>query len=157
MKFADFICFDAIIAELKAVDRDGVIAELVTALAEAGKLKGCKQRDVIKAVIDRENEASTGIGKCVAVPHVKLAGIEDFFAAVGNSSTGIDFSSLDKQPVHSVILLVSPTDKVDKHLQVMERIFKYLQQENFRRFLRQSESIEQIKDLFIEADEKPSF
>ena len=157
MKFSDFICFDAIIAELKAVDRDGVISELVTSLADAGRLKGCDLPDIVKAVIDRENEASTGIGKGVAVPHVKLAGPEEFCAAVGRSSMGIEFSSLDKQPVYSVILLVSPADKADKHLQIMERVFKYLQQENFRRFLRQSESSEQIKDLFVEADEKPSF
>ncbi|MGA1980051.1 MAG: PTS sugar transporter subunit IIA [Sedimentisphaerales bacterium] len=158
MKFADFICFEAIIPELKARDRNGVIAELVSALYKAdrlGKGKGnCEE--IIKAVIKRENEASTGMGKGVAVPHVKHKAVKDVLATVGQSSVGIDFSSLDKRPVYSVILIISPVDNPDKHLQVMERIFKHLQVEKFRRFLRQSKTAEEIEDLLREADENPS-
>ena len=95
------------------------------------------------------------MGKGVAVPHVKYEVVKDVVAVVGLSS-GIDFSSLDKQPVFSVILLLSPADNPDKHLQAMETIFKHLQQERFRRFLRQSQTAEQIKDLLREADENPS-
>jgi len=155
MKFADFVCFEAIIPQLKAADRDGVIAELVSALDKAGRLGNKNRQKIIKAVIKRENEASTGMGKGVAVPHVKYEVVKDVVAVVGLSS-GIDFSSLDKQPVFSVILLLSPADNPDKHLQAMETIFKHLQQERFRRFLRQSQTAEQIKDLLREADENPS-
>jgi len=155
MKFADFVCFEAIISELEATDRNGVIAELVSALAKAGRLGSGNGKEVARAVIKRENEASTGMGKGVAVPHVKHPAIKDIVAAVGRSSTGIDFSALDKQPVYSVILLISPVDDPDKHLQAMENIFKHLQSEKFRKFLRQSGRREQIEDLFIEADEKP--
>ena len=77
--------------------------------------------------------------------------------AVGQSSGGIDFSSLDKQPVYSVLLLLSPADDADKHLEAMECIFTYLQQEKFRKFLRQSETVEQIGELFKEADERAAF
>jgi mannitol/fructose-specific phosphotransferase system IIA component (Ntr-type) len=56
---------------LEATDRDGAISELVCALVEAGKLTAGQAKDVTKAVIKRENEASTGMGKGVAVPHVK--------------------------------------------------------------------------------------
>ena len=156
MKLADFVCFEAIIPELKADDRDGVIAELVSALDKAGRLGNVISQDVIKAVIQREEEASTGIGKGVAVPHVKHPQVKDVIAAVGQSSAGIDFSSLDRQPVYSVILLISPADNPDKHLQAMENVFKHLQQEKFRKFLRQSQAVEQIEDLIREADENPS-
>ena len=71
MKFADFICFKAIIPELKSEDRDGVIAELVESLDKAGQLGKASSKAIIKAVIKRENEASTGMGKGVAVPLVK--------------------------------------------------------------------------------------
>ena len=155
MKFADFVSFEAVIPQLKAADRDGVIAELVSALDKAGRLGNKNRQKIIKAVIKRENEASTGMGKGVAVPHVKYEVVKDVVAAVGLSSSGIDFSSLDKQPVFSVILLLSPADNPDKHLQAMETIFKHLQQERFRRFLRQSQTAEQIKDLLREADENP--
>ena len=156
MKFADFVCFEAIIPQLKAADRDGVIAELVSALDKAGRLGNKNCQKIIKAVIKRENEASTGMGKGVAVPHVKHEAVKDVVAVVGLSGGGIDFSSLDKQPVFSVILLLSPADNPDKHLQAMETIFKHLQQDTFRRFLRQSQTAEQIKDLLREADESPS-
>jgi mannitol/fructose-specific phosphotransferase system IIA component (Ntr-type) len=155
MKFSDFVCFEAIIPELEATDRDGVIAELVLALDKAKKLGRGNCQKIIKAVVKRENEASTGMGKGVAVPHVKHDVVKGVVAAIGQSSKGIDFRSLDKQPVYSVVLLVSPKDSPDKHLEAMEKVFKHLQQEKFRRFLRQSRNAEQIKDLLLEADEKP--
>ena len=155
MKFSDFVCFEAIIPELEATDRDGVIAELVWALDKAKKLGKGNCQKIIKAVVKRENEASTGMGKGVAVPHVKHDVVKGVVAAIGQSSKGIDFRSLDKQPVYSVVLLVSPKDSPDKHLEAMEKVFKHLQQEKFRRFLRQSRNAEQIKDLLLEADEKP--
>ena len=156
MKFADFVCFEAVIPQLKAADRDGVIAELISALDKAGRLGNKNCQKIIKAVIKRENEASTGMGKGVAVPHVKYEAVKDVVAVVGLSGGGIDFSSLDKQPVFSVTLLLSPSDNPDKHLQAMETIFKHLQQDTFRRFLRQCQTAEQIKDLLREADENPS-
>lgn len=156
MKFADFICFEAIIPELKTRDRSGVIRELVSALHKAGQLGKGNCEEIIKAVIKRENEASTGMGKGVAVPHVKHKAVKDVVATIGQSSAGIDFSSLDKQPVYSVILIISPVDNPDKHLQVMESVFKHLQEEKFRKFLRQSKEAAEIEDLLREADENPS-
>jgi len=156
MKFADFVCFEAVIPELKAGDRDGVIAELVASLDKAGRLGKGSREEIAKAVIKREKEASTGMGKGVAVPHVKHQAVKDVVAAIGQSSAGIDFSALDKQLVYSVILLISPVDNPDKHLQAMENIFRHLQQEKFRKFLRQSQTAEQIESLLREADENPS-
>jgi len=156
MKFVDFVCFEAIIPELKARDRDGVITELVWALDKAKRLKRGRRDDIINAVIKRENEASTGMGKGVALPHAKHPGVRDVVAAIGRSSVGIDFSALDKQPVYIVILLVSPVDNPDRHLQAMESIFRQLQQEKFRKFLRQASTAAQIEDLLREVDENPS-
>lgn len=156
MKFSDFICFDAVVPQLSSSDRDGVIAELVSSLHKAGKLGKGNRDKIAKAVISREREASTGMGKGVAVPHVKHKAVKDVVATVGLCGAGIDFSALDKQPVYSVILLISPVDFPDKHLQAMEKIFQHIQQEKFRKFLRQCQTAEQIEDLLTEADESPS-
>ena len=142
--------------ELKAGERDGAIRELVLALDGAGRLGKGNCEEVIKAVIKREREASTGMGKGIAVPHVKHRAVEGVVATIGQSHAGIDFSALDKQPVYSVILLISPADDPDKHLQAMEMVFKHLQQEKFRKFLRQSQTAEEIVDLLREADGNPS-
>jgi mannitol/fructose-specific phosphotransferase system IIA component (Ntr-type) len=156
MKLSDFVCFGATVPELQARDRDGVIIELVSLLEKAGRLGQTKGAEIQKEVIKRENEASTGMGKGVAVPHIKHKAIKDVVAAIGLSSVGIDFSALDKQPVYSVILLVSPAENPDRHLQAMESVFTHLQLEKFRKFLRQCRTPEQIRDLIFEADEDPS-
>lgn len=156
MRFADFVCFDAVLPQLESSDRDGIIRELVTALAKAGKIPGAKAKAIAAAVIDRENEASTGIGKGVAVPHVKHSCVDDVMAAVGCIDEGVDFSSLDKQPAYSVILLLSPADNADRHLEAMESIFKNLQKDDFRRFLKQARTFEQIKETILDADENIS-
>jgi len=153
MRLADFVCADAIVPELSSTDRDLVIKELVTALEKAGKLGSAKGSTIAGAVIKREEEASTGIGKGVAVPHVKHKSIKEVIAVIGCSAKGIDFSSLDKQLVYSVILLLSPSNNPDRHLQAMESIFKNLQKDDFRRFLRQSQTAEQIKELLLDAED----
>ncbi len=156
MKFTDFVCFKATVPELQAPDRNGVIAELISSLDKTGRLGKGKSKEIARAMIKREKEASTGMGKGVAVPHVKHKTVKDVVAAIGLSSAGIDFSALDKQPVYSVILLISPADEPDKHLQAMENIFRHLQYEKFRKFLRQCRSPAQIEDLLREADENSS-
>jgi mannitol/fructose-specific phosphotransferase system IIA component (Ntr-type) len=157
MKFEEFVSFKATVPELQAKDRDGAIAELVSALVGAGKIPAESAKDVTRAVIKRENEASTGMGKGVAVPHVKHSAVKHVVAAIGHSGVGIDFAALDEQPVYSVILLISPLDNPDKHLQAMENIFRHLQKERFRKFLRQCRTPAGLQDLLREADENPSW
>jgi mannitol/fructose-specific phosphotransferase system IIA component (Ntr-type) len=153
MKFTDFICFEGTIPELQASDRNRVIEELVSSLEKHGKLGKGNKKNITRAIIKRENEASTGMGKGVAVPHVKDKAVKEVVAVIGLSNIGIDFFALDKSPVYSIILLVSPVNEPDKHLQAMENIFMHLQQEKFRKFLKQCSKSEQVKDLLIEADE----
>ena len=153
MKLSDFVCFDAVKPQLDASDRDGAISELVEALAAAGKIPSKSTNKITKAVIKRENEASTGIGKGVAVPHVKHAAVKDVVATIGCTGQGIDFSSLDKQPVYSVILLLSPADNADKHLRAMGNIFRNLQNNDFRSFLRQARTLEQIRDVIFDTEQ----
>ena len=155
MRLSDFVCFEAIVLELEATDRNGAITELVRSLDKAGRLPKGKAQQIAKAVIKRENEASTGLGKGIAVPHVKHAAVKNVIATVGKSTPGIDFCSLDKQPVHSVVLMLSPPENPDIHLQAMENVIGHLQQERFRKFLAQAQTVEQVRDLLLEADENP--
>ena len=156
MKLTDFVIPQATVPDLKATDRNGVIRELVKALASAGALAEEDTEAVARSVIQRENQGSTGFGKGVAVPHVKHAKAKQIMAAIGRSAQGVDFAALDRAPVYIVVLLLSPADNPDEHLQAMENIFRHLQRDNFRRFLRQSETTEAIMDLFKEADELPA-
>ena len=153
MKLKDFIVTDAIVPSINASDRDGALRELVTSLAAAGALAADGVDDVVAALIKREQNGSTGFGKGVAVPHVKHAKVQKMAGTVGRSVNGIDFAALDHQPVYSVVLLLSPENAPQQHLQAMNAVFNNLQKDTFRRFLRQSNSREAIADLLDEADQ----
>jgi len=153
MKLKDFIVSDAIVGDLQAQDRDGVIRELVTSLAAGGALPADAVDEVVAALVKRESNGSTGFGKGVAVPHVKHAKVKKMAGTIGRSATGIDFSALDHQPVYSVVLLLSPENSPQQHLQAMNIVFSNLQKDMFRRFLRQSDTRDKIVDLLDEADQ----
>lgn len=155
MKLIDFVVPGAIVANIESADRNGVIRELVNALAAAGAIATDDADVIARAAIQRENQGSTGFGKGVAVPHVKHAKVPKIMAAIGRSAQGVDFAALDRAPVYTIVLLLSPPDAPDAHLQAMENIFRHLQRDNFRRFLRQSETREAILELIKEADEAP--
>lgn len=153
MRLADIMVDQAIVPQLKATTRDGAIKELVEALAAAGAVAKKNVDEIVKAVINRETQATTGIGKGVALPHRKIDCVKKPVGTIGRSSDGIDFGALDSKPVYSVILLLSNPDDPDEHLRAMETIFKHVQRDIFRKFLRQSETSEAIIELIAEADE----
>ena len=108
MKLTDIVASDAIVPNLSSSDRDEVITELIDALAGAGHLPGSIRDEIIARVLERESKGSTGFGKGVAVPHVKHASIERMTVGIGLSAAGVEFNALDKQPVYSVFMLLSP-------------------------------------------------
>lgn len=151
-KLTSIVVAGAIVAPLKAVERDAAISELADALVSAGALPAMLRDELVGKVLAREKIGSTGFGKGVAVPHVKHKGITKMAAAIGLSTRGIDFTSLDRQPVYSVFLLLSPEDRPEEHLQAMEVIFRNLGKDTFRRFLRQAQSAAEVQALLGEVD-----
>ncbi len=152
MKLTDIVASGAVVPALKAESRDDAIGELIDALISAGAATEGSRQDLITRLLEREEKGSTGFGRGVAVPHVKHASVSKLAAAIGLTEKGIDFASLDKQPVYSIFLLLSPEDTPEEHLQAMEVIFKSLGKDTFRRFLRQAECAEDVMSLLEEAD-----
>jgi len=153
MKLSDIMVCEAFVPELQARTRDEAIKELVQSLASAGAISTKSLPEITKAVLAREEQATTGIGKGVALPHAKLKGIKKPIGTIGCSAEGIDFAALDSRSVYSVILLLSSPDNPDEHLQAMETIFKHVQRDIFRKFHRQSRTQQAIVELIEEADE----
>lgn len=148
----DLVVNNAIIPELTSTKRDEVISEMVDSLVASGCVSEDQREEFSKAIIRRENKGSTGFGHGVAVPHVKHADIKTMHIAIGNSVDGIDFKALDREPVYSVIMLLSPEDQPECHLDAMEAIFSSLSQDTFRRFLRQANNAEDVLTLLTETD-----
>lgn len=153
MNLNDFMVPEAILPEVQSETRDAVIRELVELLASAGHVPKTCIDEIVAKLIERENQGSTGIGKGIAVPHIKHPRVKEIAGTIGGSKKGIDFSSLDQAPVYSILLLLSPPNDPDRHLEAMESLFAHLQRDRFRKFLRQAETKEAILDLLTEADE----
>lgn len=152
MKFSDFVAPKAIQAVLNSTSKETVVGELVDALVASGNVKSSDRDDIIRAIMKREELGSTGIGRGIAVPHTKHAGVDRLVGTVGVSADGIEFDSLDGQKAQLFFLLVSPPDRPGDHLRALENISRQLRDDTFCRFLKQSKTKEDILQLLEEAD-----
>ncbi len=152
MKFSDFITLDAIRSHVDATNKEGVVREMVKALVDAERIEANEMEGIVKAIMKREELGSTGIGRGVAVPHTKHPSVNRLVGTVAVSPEGIDFDSLDGDPVHLFFLLVSPPDRPGDHLRALENISRQLRDETFCKYLKASKSPEDIQQLLEEAD-----
>jgi mannitol/fructose-specific phosphotransferase system IIA component (Ntr-type) len=156
MRMSDFVVKEAIIPDLKATTKEGVIREMVEGLKTAGQFRTGDPEDTIKAILKRELLGSTGIGRGVAIPHTKHTSVERLVGTVAISKNGVSFDSLDGEPVHVFVLLVSPQDRPGDHLRALENVSRTLRDDGFVRALRQATSREQIWSLLDESDQQPA-
>ena len=106
---------------LASGDKDELFEELVDILASEGG--GTFPRAAaLSAVREREDKMSTGIKKGIALPHGKAEGISELCGAIGISARGIDYGSLDGEPVYLVFMLVSPPADSESHLAALKRL-----------------------------------
>jgi len=106
MKLSQLIDEDCILPELKAKDKKGVLEELVDALVT--REPSIDKKALVRVLLEREHLGSTGIGDGVAIPHGKFSGITQPIISFGRSRTGLDFDSMDGEPVSLFFLLVAP-------------------------------------------------
>ena len=95
---------------------------------------------------------STGIGRGVAVPHTKHPSVDRLVGTVAVSRKGIEFESLDGEPVQLFFLLVSPPDRPGDHLRALENISRQLRDDEFCRRLKAAQTPTEIEHLLEEAD-----
>lgn|GEM_PF-316142 len=110
----------AVLVPLTAVDRQGVLNELCDALGGTGAVSDPEQ--LKKAVWEREQQRSTGIGEGLAFPHGKCSSVARPAIAVGRPSVPMDFGAIDRRPIRLIVLLASPPDRITDHIQVLHLI-----------------------------------
>ena len=136
MRMSDFVVREAILPELKATNKEGVIREMVESLRSAGYFKGGEPDDIVKAIMKREQLGSTGIGRGIAIPHTKHASVERLTGTVAVSKAGVTFDSIDGEPVYVFVLLVSPQDRPGDHLRALENVVRSMRDDAFVKALR---------------------
>jgi len=152
MRISDFVVREAIIPELTAASKEAVIREMVESLRQAGQFRGTDTEDIVRAILKRELLGSTGIGRGVAIPHTKHASVDRLVGTIAVSSKGVNFDSLDGEPVHVFVLLISPQDRPGDHLRALENVSRCLREDNFVRGLRQASNRESLWTLLERLD-----
>jgi mannitol/fructose-specific phosphotransferase system IIA component (Ntr-type) len=153
MKLSDFVVSEAILVDLQATGKEDAIREIVGSLAQAGRLAAGDLDGVARAILNREELGSTGIGQGVAVPHTRHPTVNRLIGTVALSRRGVDFAALDGEPVDILFLLISPPNQPGDHLRALENISRHLKDERFVSFLRQAKSRENVIELLAEADQ----
>ena len=150
MLLCDILQKDLIIPELAAADRWQAIDELINHLVQTGKIQAEHREAIATVVKKRENSMSTGIGFGIGIPHASTDLIYEVTGAFGRSKVGVNFDSLDNQPVNLVMLFLVPQGQFQKHLHTLANIAKLLHNKDFRQTLETAPNAAAIYEAICE-------
>jgi len=150
MKVLDFLSEGCVITDVQGKTKKEVVSELINILAKEKLIKDADS--AVDAILKRESIGSTGIGQGVALPHAKCEEVSNIVAALGISKAGIDFDSLDGEPVHIIFLMIAPPKSVSEHLKALAKVSRLLKDKFFRQSLRESHSPDEIIKIIKEED-----
>lgn len=132
--------------QLKGRTKEEAIEELIEILYKDGTIKN--KEDFKIAVMKREEEFSTGIGHGIGIPHGKSEAVNEASIAFGISQDGIDFDSMDGQPVNLLFLIAVPNKSDDVHLKILSYISRRLMHDDVREKLIKAKTYAQILEAF---------
>jgi fructose-specific phosphotransferase system IIA component len=138
MDLGDILSKEQIIPDLRATNRWEAIDELINNLVVTGKITPQNQEAIAAVVKKRESSMSTGIGFGIGIPHASTDLITEVVGSLGRSTKGVNFDSLDNQPVNLVMLFLVPQGQFQKHLHTLANIAKLLHKAEFRQALEQA-------------------
>ena len=142
MKLSEILSADVIKVALEAEDKEEVIAELVEQLVRSGRVPD--RNAAVRCIFEREQRQSTGIGHGVAIPHGKDTSIPRLTLAVGVSQIGIEFDSLDGEPVYLIFLVLAEENNPGPHIQALAEIAKLLQDGDIYKRLRSATDVDGV-------------
>ncbi|MBI4430548.1 MAG: PTS sugar transporter subunit IIA [Candidatus Omnitrophica bacterium] len=142
----------AVKVDLEAMDKKGVLGELVDVLTEVHGT--ADKKTILRTLMDRENLGSTGIGQGIAIPHGKTESAKNLIAVFGISKKGVNFDALDGEPVYVFFLLLAPKEAAGPHLKALARISRLLRDSYFCKQLRAAKTAQQVHDMLLAEEEK---
>ncbi|MBN2771589.1 MAG: PTS sugar transporter subunit IIA [Spirochaetes bacterium] len=151
----EFLSEEFINPNIKAHTKDQAIEEMVDFFIKSHKGSRKFKDDILKSVMERENDMSTGIGKGIAIPHGVVKSGPIIWGAMGISREGVEFDSLDGKPVHLIVLIVTPKKhKADMHLSVLSEISKMLSNDEIKDKLFRCRTADQVCEILTEQEHK---
>lgn len=126
MELSEIIRVDAVRSPLKATSKKRLLQDLAE-MAET--VYGLPSPAVYKALMDREVLGPTGVGRGVAIPHARLAGVKHMIGLFVRLEKPVDFEAIDRQPVDLVFALLAPEAAGADHLKALARVSRTLRSE----------------------------
>ena len=135
--------------------KEEVLSELVQSLIDGGALEEGLREEVLGALREREGLATTGVGQNVAIPHVKIRGLERAVTSVSVHPTGVEWGAVDGEPVQLFFTVLRPAEESrhhdpEVHLEMMRWIARLGRDRDFRSFALQASTRTQLIDLLKE-------
>ena len=132
--------------------KEEALDQMVALMAKSGKINDMEAYR--KEVYRREEEGTTGVGEGIAIPHGKGAFVDKPGLAAMVVKDGVDYDSLDGEPVHLIFLIAAPNTKDNVHLDVLSKLSVLLMNEEFSRALQNAKSPEEFIKIVDAADEE---
>lgn len=151
MRITDLLDKRSISLDAAPDDKKATLDMAVELMAKSGKLMDVEQYRA--QVYAREEESTTGIGEGIAIPHGKCDAVKTPGLAAMVIKNGVDYDSLDGEPVTLLFLIAAPNTKDNVHLDVLSKLSVMLMDENFTTSLRNAKSVEEFLQIIDAADE----
>ncbi|MCU0345270.1 MAG: PTS sugar transporter subunit IIA [Ignavibacterium sp.] len=145
MKVSELLKPDFIISDLQGNTKEEIINELIDLFKNDPRVEDIEK--VRNSVLEREKVMSTGVGKGFAIPHGKTNAVKEIIGAFGKIKEGIDYESLDGNPVNLVFLLVGKDNLISTHIKLLSRISRLMNKDDFRHRLAEANSADEIVKL----------
>jgi PTS system fructose-specific IIC component/PTS system nitrogen regulatory IIA component len=130
MILQDVLLPEFIKINMEAEEKDEAFEELVDYYCQADKSK--HRAEILKAIRDREAKMSTGIHKGIAVPHGKTNAVKNLRVVLGISQNGVQYDSLDGEPVNLLFMFISPMEDSEKYLRLLKHLAQLVDIPQFR-------------------------
>jgi PTS system nitrogen regulatory IIA component len=151
MKILEVMPKEAILDDLNAQNKKGILEELVVPLVDK---TGLNAEDLVRVLMERERLGSTGIGGGIGIPHGKIKDLETLVLGFGLSRKGINFESIDGEPTHIFFVLITPEDSTGLHLKLLARISRILKNDHFKERLMNAADQDEIYEIIKQEDEE---
>lgn len=145
MKLCEALASDRIALNLTSPDRDGAIRELIEMIGRSVHLPDPDA--LLGLILEQEAVKTSGVDQHVAIPHARSDDVEGVVAALGVSGEGIDFQSLDGQPVHLIFLILSSEISMPAYMSVLSRTARIFDREEIRRQVLAAASPDEIMEI----------
>lgn len=148
----DFVLPEAVVPGLRAARSDDVIAELVEAVSPALALSAELAKRITQEILLREAQGTSAMGRGIALPHLKHAGVRHIVFAIGRSVRGVSFSALDRKPVHLFALALAPMPASPEYPALLGKMLGLLQDRHIRDQLLSARTRDEMLEVLRDAD-----